>query len=139
MSAARTSKDGVNGVAFRRGTAGHSAPFRSIGRSFSLSPKGIARSVAPAFPPRPGHLLCRMTNPSRAEPFAGREDVSLPAHAADLAARRHKEAGPAMEPAKSGETNTMTAKQPSRALPETQTAKLCIITGSTRSGEYGQW
>ena len=46
-----------------------------------------------------------MTNPSRAEPFAGRADVSLPAHAADLGARHHKEAGSAMEPAKSRENN----------------------------------
>jgi len=48
-----------------------------------------------------------MTNPSRAEPFAGREDVSLPAHVADLGARRHRETGSAMEPAKSRETTTI--------------------------------
>jgi len=33
-----------------------------------LPPRGIARSVAPASPPRPGRLPSRMTNPSRAEP-----------------------------------------------------------------------
>jgi len=73
-----------------------------------------------------------MTNQSRAEPFAGREDVSLPAHAADLGACRHKEAGSAMEPAKSRETTTMTAKLPSRALPQSlEAAKRSIIPLST--------
>ena len=49
-SAAQTSKDGVNGDAFRRGTAGHSALLRRIGRPSSPSPRGIARSEAPASP-----------------------------------------------------------------------------------------
>jgi len=63
-----------------------------------------------------------MTNPIHAEPFAGREDVSLPAHAADLRARRHREAGSAMEPAKSRETIMTAAKLPSRALPRSHNA-----------------
>jgi len=78
-----------------------------------------------------------MTNPSRAEPFAGREDVSLPAHAADLGARQHKEAGSVMEPAKSREIAMMAAKLPSQALPQSlEAAKLGIITVSTRLWEY---
>ena len=48
--AVRASKDGVNGDASRRGTGGHWSLLRWIGRSYSPPPKGIARSVAPAFP-----------------------------------------------------------------------------------------
>jgi hypothetical protein len=66
---------GVTGNALRRGTAGDWSLLRRIGRSSSHSPRGMARSEAPASPP--GLLLSRMTNPSRDEPFAGREDVSL--------------------------------------------------------------
>jgi len=62
------------GLTARRGTAGHRGLLRWIGRLSSLPPRGIARSVAPAFPPRPGRLLCRTT---RAEPFVSRGCQSL--------------------------------------------------------------
>jgi hypothetical protein len=53
----RTSRDGVNGNAFRRGTEGQRAPLRWIGRSFSPPPGASPVQEAPASPPRPGFLL----------------------------------------------------------------------------------
>jgi hypothetical protein len=53
--------------------------------------------------------------------------------AAGFGARRYKEAGPAMEPAKSRETTTMAAKLPSRALPQSlEAAKRSIVPLLTR-------
>ena len=63
----------------------------------------------------------------------GPGDVSRCAHAADLGARRHKEAGSAMEPAKSREIAMMAAKLPSQALPQSlEAAKRSIVPLLTR-------
>jgi hypothetical protein len=53
-SAPRTSRDLVNGDVCRRGTEGQRVPLRWIGRSFSPSPRGIARSGSPGVSPATG-------------------------------------------------------------------------------------
>ena len=117
------------GLTARRGTAGHRGLLRWIGRLSSLPPRGIARSVAPAFPPRPGRLLC---GPSRAEPSVGPGDVSPSAKPPVSGHAITKRPAPRWNRPSNREIAMMAAKLPSQALPQSlEAAKRSIISVST--------